>query len=168
MALRGPFQPRIQGICDSMFRSFIPHSLAWYWQLNNYIRYQSRGFWSVREIESGSHSLWKLGCFIISDGHIPITCHVTIPPPSNNLPRGASSLHNFGPTCTSQGQLTMWIPGSKFSGARSRTLHIVPTWDFNRISFPLIWILSSEAQVVCNMQCAGLPSLSLSFMSLSM
>lgn len=138
-----------------MFRPFIPHPLTWYWQLNNCIRYQSRGFWSIRGIESGSHSPWKLRCFIISDGYVPITCRVTIHSPSNNLPHGVSSLHSFGPTCTSQGHLTMWVPGSKFSWATSRTLHIVPTWDFNRISFPLIWILYGGPQVVCNMQGTG-------------
>jgi len=44
----------------------------------------------------------KIGvCIINSDGHVPITCGVTIPPSSNNLPHGASSPQYFGPTALS-------------------------------------------------------------------
>lgn len=50
---------------------------------------------------------------------MPITYGVTTPSSSNNLPCGASRPHCFGPTCTSWGYFTLWVPGSKFPGQGS-------------------------------------------------
>lgn len=81
----------------------------------------------------------KIGvCVIISDGRVPITCGITIHFPSNNLPYGASRPRHFGPTCTSQGDLTLQVPDSRFSGAGRRTLLIIPTWGLSCVSLLLI------------------------------
>lgn len=78
---------------------------------------------------------------------MPVTYGAIIPPPSNYLPHGVSS---------------------KFSGAGRRRLFIVPTRGFSCILFPLMWILSREAQGIRNTHRAlGLPSLGLSFRYLS-
>lgn len=107
-------------------------------------------------------------CFTVSEGHVPIPCGITITPPFNNYPCGASRLYHFAPTWASQGHFTLWVPGYRFSRAGSKRLFIIPTWSFSHISLPLIWTLSREAQVVCNIcRPLGLPSLSLSFRSLS-
>ena len=54
-------------------------------------------------------------CSIISEGHLPITWGMTVPPTSRgyNLPQGASRPHHLGPTWTSQGHFILWINLSK-------------------------------------------------------
>jgi len=61
----------------------------------------------------------------ISIGHVPITGETTKPAISNNIPQGACRPNHFGPTCTFQGHLILWVPVSKFSGAGSRIFHSI-------------------------------------------
>lgn len=46
---------------------------------------------------------------------------------SRNLLHGASRPHQFGPVCTSQGHLTLWIPSARSSGAGSTKLFSIPS-----------------------------------------
>jgi len=66
-----------------------------------------------------------------SVGQVSIAKRTTEPPTSNNLPQGASRPHHFGSTCTFQGHLILWVPGSRFSGAGSRRLFSLPIWGLN-------------------------------------
>jgi len=143
----------------------IPHPLDWYWPLNIYQV-------PKREVLICQINIFRVPFTMKTGVHI-IICHGQLLAVFLSYPLLMISLmvwvvHQFGPTCTSQGHFPLWVPCSKFSGAESRRLFIVPTWDFNCISLPLIWILSGETQAVCNIcRALDLPSLGLSFRSFS-
>lgn len=129
-----PKQGHAQAVCTTPFG--LKLIVGWLYQASK------GGFLTWQSNPISAPFIMKIQvCIIISGIHIPITCGVSKPSFSTNIPHGASRLHHFSPTCTSQGHFTLWVPGARSSEAGSSRLFSILTWGFKHTSFPLIWIL---------------------------